>query len=100
MAKAWKDAPFKIDTENIAVAGHSCGGIESITNLAGDKKTVKAGVLIDTGGAVTAQGLNFKAPTLWVNGGPIDVVYRPSEAAFKYFAENKPGLPTLKVRGF
>jgi hypothetical protein len=92
-AKAWKDAPFKIDSKNIAVAGHSCRGVESITNMAGvEKKVIKTGELHNTGGAATVTGLNFKVPTLWVNGGPVDVAYWPSEAAFKYFAANKPEL--------
>jgi hypothetical protein len=99
MAKKWKDsAPFIIDTSKIAVGGHSCGGIESIANLAADTNNqITTAILLNTGGRAEPDELNFRVPTLWIGGGPLDIAYKATQASFAWLKKNKPELSTWKV---
>jgi predicted peptidase len=90
---------LKIDTENIAITGHSCGGMESIANFNADMdKRIKTSLLLSTGGAASQAALGgFDNPSLWIHGGSADVAYGTIESNYKSLAENKKDLPTFKV---
>jgi hypothetical protein len=99
MAKKWKgSAPFNIDTSKIAVGGTSCGGLESIANLASDtNKQLSTGILFNTGGLAEPAALNFRVPTLWIGGGPMDIAFKSTQSNFAWLKKNKPELPTWKA---
>ena len=99
MAKKWKtSAPFNMDTSRIAVGGTSCGGLESIANLAADKKKeLTTGILFNTGGLAEPAALDFKVPTMWIGGGPMDVAFKATQSNYAWLKKNKPELPTWKV---
>jgi hypothetical protein len=100
MAKKWKaSAPFNMDSSKISVGGTSCGGLESIANLAGDsKKQLTTGILFNTGGLAEPAALDFKVPSLWIGGGPMDIAFKSTQSNFAWLKKNKPELPTWKVR--
>jgi hypothetical protein len=82
----------------IAVGGTSCGGLESIANLAADAdRQLTTALLFNTGGLAEPATLNFRVPTLWIGGGPMDVAYKATQASFAWLKKNKPELPTWKV---
>lgn len=76
----------KIDTDNIAVSGMSCGGLQTL-EVAGDPRITtvgvfNSGVLGNPGGGmpgmpqVTKDQLqNIKVPTLYLLGGESDIAY-------------------------
>lgn len=75
----------RIDRAGLAVAGHSCGGLQAI-QLAGDPriKTVlvhNSGVFNDAGNPIPGMAVSkdmlrdFHTPVLYVLGGPEDIAY-------------------------
>jgi hypothetical protein len=96
----------KIDTTKIALAGHSCGGLQAIA-LAGDKRLTtvvilnsgtipRAGIPTPDGGTRAPVGYlpsseddlkHFRTPVLYLIGGPTDVAYQGSESDFKAIVE-------------
>ena len=94
----WADAetnrqgsPFfhKIDTDHIAVAGHSCGGLQAIRVSASPR--VSTTLVMDSGVFNEAPPVNlmelkvtkdelqkFHAPVAYINGGPTDIAFKNS----------------------
>jgi hypothetical protein len=99
MAKKWQpSAPFNMDTSKIAVGGTSCGGLESIANLAGDKKKeLTTGILFNTGGLAEPAALDFRVPSMWIGGGAMDIAFKSTQSNFAWLKKNKPELPLWKV---
>ncbi|HLO42718.1 MAG TPA: hypothetical protein VK175_00220 [Leadbetterella sp.] len=92
-----KTSPYyqKIDTKNVAVAGMSCGGLQTI-EVAGDQRfkttiVMNSGVLNGGAGsgmpgmpAVTKEKLNnIHTPTLYVIGDSTDIAYNNAMDDFK-----------------
>jgi hypothetical protein len=83
----------KVDTGEVAVAGHSCGGLQAI-ELAGDPR-IKTVLIHDSGvfndGAspipdmnVTKEALNyFHTPVIYILGGPTDIAYENGTDDYK-----------------
>lgn len=74
----------RLDTKNIAVMGHSCGGLQTIESSLDPR--VKTGIVWNSGvlnGDAPLRGTSVKkadlarlhAPLLYVQGGPTDVAY-------------------------
>lgn len=92
----WKEAPFKINKEAIAVGGHSCGGAESLRNLANDDENlIKTGLILNSGAATSTYD-TITAPLLIIHGGEKDTA-RGAEQNFEYIAENLPQLVAFKA---
>lgn len=81
------DSPYfgKLDTENVALMGHSCGGLEALHAGANDPRidtviAVGSGIF-DSGslGGATKDDLLTLPNTLWMNGGPEDIAYPQAE---------------------
>ncbi|NRN67935.1 Cellulose binding domain-containing protein [Kibdelosporangium sp. 4NS15] len=77
----------RIDTGRVAVAGHSCGGIEAM--VAGSDPRVKSVLSLNSGffddgtlGYGRENLKNLHTPTLFLDGGPDDVAYPNSTANF------------------
>lgn len=83
-----KNSPFygRIDTDAIAAAGMSCGGLQTLDNSADPRfKTLmimNSGLFINPAGAVPGMPMpekdklqNIKVPVLYVLGGPEDIAY-------------------------
>lgn len=83
-----KTSPYyhKLDVENIALAGMSCGGLQTLANAAEPRlKTImicNSGLFSDPAGAVPNMPMpakeelkNIHTPTLYMLGGPEDIAY-------------------------
>ncbi|MEC8444092.1 MAG: alpha/beta hydrolase [Pseudomonadota bacterium] len=75
----------KLDVDNVALMGHSCGGLEALHAGANDPRVdtviaVGSGIF-DSGslGGATKDDLLTLPPTLWMNGGPEDIAYPQAE---------------------
>jgi hypothetical protein len=84
----------KIDTAKVAVAGHSCGGIQAI--LAGADPRIRTALVLNSGIVVPVEGAapsanasgtmsttkaalkGFHTPVLYINGGPDAIEYKNS----------------------
>lgn len=92
----WKEAPFVVNKEAIAVGGHSCGGMESLRNLANDSnKLIKTGLILNSGGKSEVYN-NITAPLLFIHGGDKDIA-KVADGNFKYITENLPKLVAFKA---
>lgn len=97
MASSWTNTPVKINSKKIAVGGHSCGGMESLKNLAADKDhRLTTGLILNSGGK-NAQYDNITVPLLFITGGEKDVAGPPTETNFKYIEKNLKALPAFKA---
>ena len=84
------DSPYfrKLDTENVALMGHSCGGLEALHAGAGDPRVdtviaVGSGIFDSGGlGGATKDDLLTLPNTLWMNGGPEDIAYPQAESDY------------------
>jgi len=83
-----KESPYygKLDVNNIAAAGMSCGGLQTLANCADERlKTImicNSGSFINPGAAVPNMPMPAKedlnkihTPTLYLLGGPSDIAY-------------------------
>ena len=83
-----KNSPFygRIDTDAIAAAGMSCGGLQTLDNSADPRlKTLmimNSGLFVNPAGAVPGMPMpekdklqNIEVPVLYVLGGPEDIAY-------------------------
>ena len=83
-----KNSPYyhKIDTDNIALAGMSCGGLQTIHNAAEPRiRTImvcNSGLFVDRGTAMPNMPMPWKddlqkihTPVLYMLGGPQDIAY-------------------------
>lgn len=101
LAKSWRrGAPFAIDADMVAVAGHSCGGGETMRNLAADPENIiTTGIILNAAGGSPAAVLGkVTAPMLWVNGGKNDLnVEAAMDANLAWVKRNRPTLPVFEV---
>ncbi|RZS91759.1 chlorophyllase-like protein [Motilibacter rhizosphaerae] len=82
------DLRHHVDTSSIAVAGHSCGGIEAL--VAGEDPRVDAVLALDTGFFPTSAPFGYgrdelaklHSPVLFLDGGPDDIAYENSVANY------------------
>ena len=91
-----------IDVNNIAVAGHSCGGAQAIANCANTR--VKTLLIMNAGmggmsmGGASPQSLNqLHCPLIYMTGGESDVAYGNAQSDFnsiKKVAVTWADLPT------
>jgi len=103
-ANSRSDSPYRgrIDTTKIALAGHSCGGLQAIA-LADDRRVTtvlvlnsgtipRAGIPTPDGGTRAPAGYlpsneddlkEFHTPVLYLIGGPTDQAFQGSESDFK-----------------
>ena len=83
-----KDSPYygRIDTEHIAAAGMSCGGLQTLDNSTDPRLTTlmicNSGLFINPGTAIpnmpmpTKEKLQeIKVPVIYILGGPEDIAY-------------------------
>lgn len=83
-----KDSPYyhRIDTRNIALAGMSCGGLQTLANAEEPRiKTMmvcNSGLFIDRGTAIPNMPMPWKddlmkihTPVMYLLGGPEDIAY-------------------------
>jgi len=80
-ALEWNTTEIKLDRSKIGIGGHSCGATETANTAAKDKR-VKTAIIANgadnfgsrSGGfeCDEAKLKNYRAPTLWVHGGPTD----------------------------
>lgn len=106
-----KTSPYyqKIDTKNVAVAGMSCGGLQTI-EVAGDPRfkttiVMNSGVLNGGAGsgmpgmpAVTKEKLNsIHTPTLYVIGDSTDIAYNNAMDDFKRVSHVPIAMTNLNV---
>lgn len=78
----------KIDVDNIAAAGHSCGGAQVLANAA--DKRLKTYVILNAGmGKMTMAGAsakslkNLHAPVLYLVGGTSDVAWQNAQMDYE-----------------
>jgi len=96
MARSFQPTGFKINARKVGVAGHSCGGSETLRNLASDDEDrITTGIILNSGGAST-QYDEVKAPILLIHGGQKDVG-RVADSNFEYIQENRQDLPVFKA---
>lgn len=82
------DLRGRIDTRRVAVAGHSCGGIEAM--VAGADPRVRSVLSLDSGffadgtlGYGRENLANLHSPVLFLDGGPDDVAFTNSTENFE-----------------
>lgn len=82
------DLRNRIDTKRVAVAGHSCGGIEAM--VAGADRRVRSVISMNSGffadgtlGYDRENLANLHSPVLFLDGGPDDVAYTNSTENFE-----------------
>lgn len=81
----------KLDTAQIAVMGHSCGGRQALSVSADPR--VKTSVIISAGGSPPEMLAQLHAPTLYFSGGTSDRAAAGVESDF----ERITGVPLMKV---
>jgi hypothetical protein len=92
----WENAPFKINKKAIAIGGHSCGGMESLQNLAKDENNlIKTALILNSGGADATYD-KITASLLIIHGGEKDIA-KGADDNFNYIVENLPELVTFKA---
>jgi hypothetical protein len=92
----WKEAPFRIDRQAIAIGGHSCGGIESLKNVANDPSSlIKTALILNSASSDTTFD-SITSPLLIIHGGETDIAL-PVEDNFRYIKENVPDLVAFKA---
>ncbi|RKS72449.1 chlorophyllase-like protein [Motilibacter peucedani] len=82
------DLRHRIDLSKVAVAGHSCGGIEAM--VAGEDPRVDSVLALDTGFFPTSAPFGYgreeldklHSPVLFLDGGPVDIAYENSVANY------------------
>ncbi len=88
----------RLDPTKVAVMGHSCGGLLALhvggdprvtTVVAWDSGIFDVGSL---GGATKADLQELHGPTLWVNGGPLDIAYPQAESDFAQVPASVPAV--------
>jgi len=93
----WTTAPFRPDLSRVAIGGHSCGGMESVTNAAADKsKKIKTVLLLNSGGSEAAMK-KITAPVLIIHGGDEDLAVPAADENFQLLADESPTLPVFKA---
>jgi hypothetical protein len=97
----------KVDTGEVAVAGHSCGGLQAI-ELAGDPR-IRTVLIHDSGVfndgnspipdmTVTKEALNnFHTPVIYILGGPTDIAYENGTDDYKRISHVPIVLANLPV---
>lgn len=96
MAEKWKDSPIKLDLTKVALAGHSCGGGQSASNIAkDDKKRFKTALILNSASTNGADMAKSRVPLLFINGGQPD---NPLAADQKYATvlKDNPTVPIWK----
>lgn len=96
-ARAGSPLAGKIDLENVAAMGVSCGGMMALAN-AGDPRIDTVGVWnsgaqpprdgAPAGGATTEALATLHGPTLYINGHEVDFAYEASKANFEALEDN------------
>jgi hypothetical protein len=81
----------KLDTGQIAVMGHSCGGRQALSVSADPR--VKTSVILSAGGSPPEMLAQLHAPTLYFSGGASDRAAAGVESDF----ERITGVPLMKV---
>lgn len=81
----------KLDTAQVAVMGHSCGGRQAL--LVSADPRVKTSVIVSTGGSPPEVLAKLHAPTLYFSGGPSDRAAQAVEEDFNRIS----GVPLMKV---
>lgn len=92
-----KNSPYyqKLDLNNIAAAGMSCGGLQTLTNAADERlKAImicNSGSFIDPSGAVPGMPMPTKddlkkihTPVMYLLGGPTDIAYENGMDDFRH----------------
>jgi Chlorophyllase enzyme len=96
MARAWTSAPFNLDKTKVAIAGHSCGGQETLRNLArADPGQYTTGILLNSAGWKHTLD-RVHTPMLWINGGKTDV-QKAQQRNFDHVADWNSDLPVAMV---
>lgn len=83
-----------LDTAQVAVMGHSCGGRQALT--VSDDPRVKTSLILNAGASgsgAAALLAKLHAPTLYLSGGPSDRAYQALENDFTLIT----GIPAMKV---
>ena len=81
----------KLDTAQVALMGHSCGGRQAL-NVSGDPR-IKTSVIVSAGGSAPDTLAKLHAPTLYFSGGASDRASADVESDFNRIA----GVPLMKV---
>lgn len=95
-ARAWTTAPFEVDKTKVAIAGHSCGGSETLRNLGRTTSDqVTTGIVMNSAGQSEAYE-DIDVPILLVHGGQTDTENR-ADANFDWVSENKEDTPIAEI---
>jgi dienelactone hydrolase len=97
-ARGWTTAPFEVDKTKVALAGHSCGGGETLRNLAFARPgQVTTGIILNSGSSSSGAAFaHVKVPILLVHGGQTDTEDSADET-FDWFSDNREHLPIAEV---
>jgi len=88
--------PFTIDTSKAAIGGHSCGGSETVRNLAvADDEGITTGIVMNSAGS-SAAFVDVNVPMLWIHGGQTDVE-DAQDRNFDFVASERPDLPVVEL---
>jgi pimeloyl-ACP methyl ester carboxylesterase len=99
LAQEWDtdDVDVRIDSRSIALAGHSCGGMSTISLASRDPRVTTALVLNSATGK-REQLDTITAPSLWIHGGAMDRdVVAVAEKNFAYLKANRTDVAAFKA---
>lgn len=96
-ANADPKSPYyqRLDLKNVAVGGHSCGGLQAL-NVALKNPRIKTLMMHNSGlfnsatpmpiqdGVTKASLANLRVPTIYILGGPTDIAYPNGMDDYKY----------------
>ena len=71
----------KLDVKNIAAAGMSCGGLQTLVNAADTR--LKAIMICNSGSFIDPSGAVIHTPVMYLLGGPTDIAYENGMDDFK-----------------
>jgi len=93
----WAGPPFSLDGTKVAIGGHSCGGSETLRNLADPDvaEEITTGIIMNSAGS-SASFDDVTIPTLWIHGGQTDVE-DAQDSNFDYVASSRPELPVVEL---
>ena len=81
----------RLDTSQVAVMGHSCGGRQALA-VSGDAR-VKTSIILNTGGSAPEALAKLHAPALYFSGGPSDRAHQGVERDFAAISH----VPVMKA---
>lgn len=89
-------ASFTIDDKKVAIGGHSCGGSETVRNLAeAEDEGITTGIIMNSAGS-SESFADVTVPMLWIHGGQNDVE-DAQDSNFEFVLNERPDLPVVEL---